>query len=139
EQKLADIRGPMGVTIGRAFWVGLGVLLVLIAGIAFLLWSRRKRATPATPTTVPALAPDEEAQRALAALLASGRLARGEYRPFYIELTAIAKRYLERRTGAPVVEMTSAEMLAHLRSSPHAALLAAPMRDLAGAADQIKF
>jgi hypothetical protein len=140
EQKLADIRGPLGVPIGRAFWVGLAVLLLLLAGLAFRLWSRRKRtASTAAATVVPALAPDEEAQRALDALLASGRLARGEYRPFYIELTAVAKRYLERRTGAPVVEMTSAEMLAYLRSSPHAALLAAPMRDLAGAADQIKF
>ena len=140
EQKLADIRGPLGVPIGRAFWVGLAVLLLLLAGLAFRLWSRRKRtAGTADAAVVPALAPDEEAQRALDALLASGRLARGEYRPFYIELTAVAKRYLERRTGAPVVEMTSAEMLAHLRSSPHAALLAAPMRDLAGAADQIKF
>jgi hypothetical protein len=113
-------------------------LLLLFAGLAFRLWSRRKRTAP-TAALVPALAPDVEAQRALDALLASGRLARGEYRPFYIELTAVAKRYLERRTGAPVVEMTSAEMLAYLRSSPHAALLAAPMRDLAGAADQIKF
>lgn len=142
EQKLADIRGPMGVPIGRAFWVGLAVLLLLLAGLAFRLWSRRKRTArtaPAATVLVPALAPDEEARRALDALLASGRLARGEYRPFYIELTAVAKRYLERRTGAPVVEMTSAEMLAYLRSSPHAALLAAPMRDLAGAADQIKF
>jgi hypothetical protein len=139
EQKLADIRGPMGVPIGRAFWVGLGALLVVLAGLAFRLWSRRKGRAPAAAAPLPALAPDEEAQRALDALLASGRLARGEYRPFYIELTAIAKRYLERRTGAPVVEMTSAEMLVHLRSSPHAVLLAAPMRDLAGAADQIKF
>jgi hypothetical protein len=141
EQKLADIRGPLGVPIGRAFWVGLAVLLLLLAGLAFRLWSQRKRTASTAPaaTLVPALAPDEEARRALDALLASGRLARGEYRPFYIELTAVAKRYLERRTGGPVVEMTSAEMLAYLRSSPHAALLAAPMRDLAGAADQIKF
>ena len=139
EQKLADIRGPMGVPIGRAFWVGLGVLLLLLAGLALRLWSRRKGAAPAAPDDGARMAPGEEAGMALDALLASGRLARGEYRPFYIELTAIAKRYLERRTGAPVVEMTSAEMLAHLRSSPHAALLAAPMRDLARAADQIKF
>jgi hypothetical protein len=139
EQKLADIRGPMGVPIGRAFWIGLAVLLLLLAGLAFWLWSRRGRKAPTVAAVEPALTPEVEALRALDALLASGRLARGEYRPFYIELTAVAKRYLERRTGAPVMEMTSAEMLAHLRSSPHAALLAAPMRDLAGAADQIKF
>ena len=71
--------------------------------------------------------------------MASGRLPRGEYRPFYIELTAIAKRYLERRLEAPILEMTTAEMLAHLRASPHGIDLVSPLRDLAGAADQIKF
>ena len=30
---------------------------------------------------------------------APGLLARGEYRAFYIALTAVAKRYLERRLG----------------------------------------
>jgi len=35
--------------------------------------------------------------------------------------------------------MTTAEMLAHLRASPQAVDLVSPLRDLAGAADQIKF
>src|SRR5439155_24938681 len=58
---------------------------------------------------------------------------------FYIELTLIAKRYLERRLQAPIVEMTTAEMLSHLRATPVGADLAPTLRDLAGAADQIKF
>ena len=52
---------------------------------------------------------------------ASGLPARGELRLFYIALTAIAKRYLERRLGAPVLEMTSSEMLAFLRGAPRTA------------------
>ena len=139
QQKLADVREPVGISIGRAFWIGLGAAALIAGALAFWLWSRLRARAPAAAPPAPALAPDEEARRALAALVASGRLARGEYRPFYIELTAIAKRYLERRLEAPILEMTTAEMLAHLRSGPHGADLAAPMRDLAGAADRIKF
>jgi len=140
EQKLADIRGPVGVGIGRAFWLGLAGVALLGAAAAAWLWSRRGRKEPAAVPPTPPLSPDEEALRAMDALVASGRLARGEYRPFYIDLTVIAKRYLERRLEAPILEMTTAEMLAHLRSNPQGGLdLVAPLRDLAGAADRIKF
>lgn len=139
EQKLADIRGPVGLAVGRAFWISLAAFTAVIAALAYWLWWRRKKKGAPADVSVPALAPDEEALRALAALMASGRLARGEYRPFYIELSAIAKAYLERRLGAPILEMTTAEMLASLRAGAHGADLIAPMRDLAGAADQIKF
>jgi hypothetical protein len=139
EQKLADVRPPVGVPFGRAFWVGVALAAALLAGLVWWIVKRRRRAAPALAPMEPAIAPDEEARRALEALVASGRLARAEYRPFYIELTAIAKRYLERRLAAPIVEMTTAEMLAWLKADARAADLAPTMRDLSGAADQIKF
>jgi len=139
EQKLADIRGPVGVTIGRAFWIALAGAAVLLGALGFWLWRlRRKAAAPAIPA-LPKIAPDAEALRALERLVASGALVRGEMRPFYIALTAIAKRYLERRLGAPVQEMTSAEMVAFLRDHPIAGELALPLRDLSSAADGVKF
>ena len=88
---------------------------------------------------MPELPADAEALRALDALAASGLLSRGEYRPFYIQLTAVAKRYLERRLGAPVLEMTTAETLAFLRGHAHGGDLLPVVRDLAEAADRIKF
>jgi hypothetical protein len=139
EQKLTDVRAPVPVRIGRAFWIGLAAALLLVSALVWWLLSRRKRSAPIVAAPVPALEPDEEARRALDALIASGRLARGEYRPFYIDLTSVAKRYLERRLGAPIVEMTTAEMLAHLRGRPEAADHAPTLRDLTAAADQIKF
>ena len=139
QQKLADVRGPVGLTVGRVFWIGLALLLLLLAALAWWIASRRGRKLPEVAAPMVALEPDEEARRALDGLVASGRIARGEYRPFYIELTAIAKRYLERRLGAPIVEMTTAETLAHLRAAPAAVDQAVVMRDLTGAADQIKF
>jgi hypothetical protein len=139
-QKIADVRGPLSLSVGRAFWVTLGILGAGLAALVFWLVRRRRRPAlaPATPTAPP-LDPAAEARAALAALVAADFLARGDHRGFYIVLTAIAKRYLERRLGAPVLEMTTAEMVAFLRDSPPTSALVGPMRDLAGAADQIKF
>ncbi len=83
--------------------------------------------------------PDAEALRSLDALAQAGLLDRAEYRRFYVELTIVAKRYLERRLGAPVLEMTTAETLSFLRAHPQGADLTPGVRDLAEAADRVKF
>jgi hypothetical protein len=138
EQKLAEIRGPLSLSIGAAFWTALALVLVALAGSMAWLWSRRRRRErPAR--AAPPLAPDQEALRSLESLAASGLLARGDHRAFYIALTTVAKRYLERRLEAPVLEMTSAEMLAFLRQGPWEADLLPALKDLSRAADQIKF
>jgi len=139
EQKLLDIRAPAPLSIGRAFWGAAGLLGLLVCALVIWLVRRRRRAqAPAAPVTPP-VPPDIEALASFDRLAASGLLARGEYRPFYIELTQIAKRYLERRLEAPVVEMTTTEMVEFLRDHRHARNLLAPVRDLAGAADRVKF
>ena len=137
-QKIADIRGPVSLAVGPAFWIALALLVAAL--VALVAWRLRRR-KPAAPAAVvpPPTDPAAEARAALEALAASGVLARGDHRGFYIALTAIAKRYLERRLGAPVLEMTTAEMVAFLRDAPLARKLVTPMRDLANAADQIKF
>jgi hypothetical protein len=139
ERKLLDVRGPQAVGIGRAFWIALVAALVLVAALAaWLVRRRRKKEGPGIPA-VPEMPPDVEALRALEALQASSLLARGEYRAFYIRLAEIAKRYLERRLGAPVLEMTTAETLAFLRGHPRGGDLVPVVRDVAEAADRIKF
>jgi hypothetical protein len=139
DQKLADIRGPQGVGIGRAFWVALGLVLVLAAALATWLVRRRRRAEAPRAVPAPELPADVEALRAIDGLAASGLVARGAFREFYIRLTEVVKRYLERRLGAPVVEMTTAETLAFLRGHSHGGDLLPAVRDLAEAADRIKF
>jgi hypothetical protein len=139
QRKLADVRGPQSVGIGRAFWVALAAALVLVAALAaWLVRRRRKKKAPGVPA-IPDVPADVEALRALEALQASSLPARAEYRAFYIRLAEIAKRYLERRLEAPVLEMTTAETLAFLRGNPHGGDLVPVVRDVAEAADRIKF
>jgi hypothetical protein len=139
EQKLADIRSPAAVGVGAPFWIALGLAALLLGALALWLIRRRRHVAQRSAPSVAAEPPDVEALRALDTLAAEGLPGRGELRPFYIRLTAIAKRYLERRLGAPVLEMTSAETLAFLRAHPHAGELLSVVRDLAEAADRIKF
>jgi hypothetical protein len=137
ERKLADIRGPLAVPIGPAFWGAAGGALALAAAAIWLL--RRRRRPEAAPPAVAVQPPDAEARAALDRLAASEDLARGAYRAFYIALAEVAKRYLERRLDAPVLEMTSSEMLAFLGDHPHGRGLVSSVRDLATAADHVKF
>lgn len=135
----ADVRPPVRLPVGAAFW--LAVAMALVAGVALVTWLvRRGRSVPALqPAPVPAIPPEEEARDALERLAASGLLEREAYREFYIELAIIAKRYLERRLDAPVLEMTSSEVVALLRDHPLAGPHLAVMRDLMSAADWVKF
>ncbi|MCG6927347.1 MAG: hypothetical protein LJF30_18815 [Acidobacteria bacterium] len=139
EQKLADIRGPEPVGIGRAFWLATIAGLLLVAGLVTWLMRRRRKESAAQAIPVPETPPDVEALAALTALAASGLVEARAFREFYIRLTAIAKRYLERRLDAPVLEMTTTETVAFLRDRAHGSDLLRVMRDLAQAADHIKF
>jgi hypothetical protein len=140
EQKLVDIRPPVSLRPGMAFWVALTGLVLLLTLAGFALWRRwRRRAVADGPLMAAEVPPDVEAQEALRRLEREGPLSRGDLRGHYIALTAIAKRYLERRLDAPVLEMTSTETVAFLRGHTHGPRLVSLMRDLVVAADQVKF
>jgi hypothetical protein len=140
EPKLADVKPPVPVGVGRPFWIALAIGVVLGGALATWLWRRwRRPLAPAPASAAPPLPPDLEAMQALGALEAQGLPARGEHRAFYIALTVVAKRYLERRLSAPILEMTTAETLAFLRGHPQADGLHTTVRDVAEAADRIKF
>jgi hypothetical protein len=138
QQQLADIRPPLALSLGLAFWIALGLALAMLGGVV-AWWVRRRRPAPAPSPAVPARTAEEEARASLDELAAAGLVARGEFRPYYIALTEIAKRYLERRLEAPILEMTSSETVAHLREHMQLSDLAFATRDLTTAADQVKF
>ena len=126
EQTLADIRAPCGSPSRRAFWIALA-LAGRRGALAFWHLARARagsgagaRRAPSRPCRRRGGAP------ALDALAGLRRARPRRRRGYYIALTAIAKRYLERRLDAPILEMTTAEMLAHLRDAPHGRSARAP-------------
>jgi hypothetical protein len=139
EQHIEDIRPPVTVSVGRAFWIALALSLLALFAIAYFGWRRFGRPRPVVVPAAPPAPPDVLARAALGRLAQSGLIEREEFRAFYIALTEIAKRYLEAQLEAPILEMTTAETVAFLRTDPRRTVLADVMRDVTGAADRIKF
>jgi hypothetical protein len=139
QQALADVRPPVALAVGWPFWVAVTGALALAAGAAFFVVGRRRRRRSAEAPRAAEVPPDAEALASLARLEASGLLASDDLRAFYIDLSEVVKRYLERRLAAPVLEMTSSETAVFLRDHPKARDVAALVRDLTTAADRVKF
>jgi hypothetical protein len=138
EQTLADIQPPRQLPIGLPFWILLGLVAAMLVAAAVAVW-RHARQPKREPPPPPPVSADVEALAALDRLAATDHGARGAWREYYIELAQIAKRYLERRLHAPVLEMTTAEAGAFLRDHPDGQAVFPALRELAGAADQVKF
>ncbi|MEQ9409763.1 MAG: hypothetical protein RIK87_18650 [Fuerstiella sp.] len=108
---LTDLRpAAPPVDVGRES--GMAVLWLLAGGvlglllIVFLLSRLRNRKTPAEPQ----LTPQQLARRELDELIAS-RLSQTDVKQFFVELTGVVRRYIERSTGVRAPEQTTEEFL----------------------------
>lgn len=89
------------------------LMLAAVAGVAAMaalavLLLRRRRERPAPLAETP---PHERALQALARLRASGWMESGDVQAFYVELSAIVRRYLEERFGLRAPEQTTEEFI----------------------------
>lgn len=109
----------------RILWgaVAAAVAAALVAG--GVIWWRRRAATIVLPPPIP---PHERALQALQELLARQWIEQENVEPFYVELSGIARRYIEDRFGLRAPEQTTEEFIRSTASSP---LLASEHRDLA--------
>lgn len=117
-------------------WWLLGALVLLgLAALAWWLWRRRKQ-KPVEAPAPPPVPPEVEALQALDALAADGRLAAKDY---YFRLSAVLRRYMERRYGFPAEEMTSEELLPMLATLELDSGLTREVKTFCGRSDLIKF
>ncbi len=123
--EVEDIVGPQDVPRSplHRLWWGLAAALPL-AGLAFWWWRRRRRAQILAPPP-PA---HELAYAELRALVARDLPRQGLYKEFYQEVSAILRRYIERRFQLHAPERTTEEFLDELGrdatlSQPHKELL----------------
>jgi hypothetical protein len=110
--ELRDIRGPVKVPLhwrwGR---VVMALLVVGVAGAAFVLWRRRRAEAPPEPAFVgPTVSPEEAALAALRDLERDALPARGLMKEHYFRLSLVLRGYLERRFSFPAVESTTEEI-----------------------------
>jgi hypothetical protein len=111
--------------------------LALVLGIAIWRWRRGRAGVVAS---APPIDPVLEAQRALDDLLAAGLPAQGRHAEFYVALTLIVRRFIERTTGLHAPEQTTEEFLRAMDG--HRDFAVARRRELArflAAADLVKF
>jgi hypothetical protein len=123
--ELMDLKPLLAAAI-NPLWL---VLLAAAAALAWKLWRRGPAAAPALPAQ-PELSPHEEAERALAALAA----VRG--RELYIGITAVLRRYIERRYLEPATKLNTSELARLLRRLEVPPAL---YRELFQRADLVKF
>jgi hypothetical protein len=118
-------------------WIVLGAAAaLLLAALGWWLWKRRKRPEKTTAAGATALSPDAEALAALDALCAQTGVAP---RKFYFRLSAILRRYIERRYRIPAAEMTSEELLPRMDRLQLDRRLAEAFRTFCRETDPIKF
>lgn len=94
-------------------WVRLGLVIGLIALLALMaaLLARTLRRSAMAPPPPPPLPPHEQAMRALRELRARG-IPEGEaVESFYVDLSAVVRRYLEEAFGLRAPEQTTEEFI----------------------------
>jgi hypothetical protein len=138
---------PIGLPSHVALWL-CGLLPVAVAVAAAAWWlSRRRHREKAVAAVI--LSPQQLANMELDKLVAFG-LAERDIKQFYVELTSIVRRYIERTTGVHAPEQTTEEFLREISRTPsppaplpkgEGSLLdeCARLRDFLESADLVKF
>ena len=138
-QDVKDIKPPARAR--PALWPWL-LLFAILLGIWYWLQRRAKR--PLDSSAAQALGRDRRppeviAEEELARLEAAGLWERGLRKEFYMDLSDILRRYLERRYGFAATRETSAEIFRRLRRLELPGRLVADFKNLFEKADLVKF
>ena len=117
-------------------WVALAavVLIGTVAGLyfAFKYLNRKIREHRMSPI--------ERAWAELDRLLKKGLPGRGRYKDFYVELTLVVRRYVQRKYGIKAPHMTTFEFFAEIEKlSKDKIILAESLKEFLESADMVKF
>ncbi len=143
--KREPVTGEMEVTPKRDFpplsWKLVGIIasiLVVAAGVISLVWLIVRKVREAV--RIHRMSPIERAMFELEKLLRKGLPGRGFYKDFYIELTMVVRRYIERQHGVRAPHQTTDEFLRAAENSPAFTRSAiAELKTFLESADLVKF
>ena len=136
-----DIRDPVQVGVNPAiyYWTAGGLALAVMAGLLWWLIRRRKKRLGNEMSDVAAAVfktPEEEALEGLASLETTPP---DQPALFYFRLSAIFRRYLQRRFNLDAPEMTTEELLPRLAGLEFDREIHAGLRTFLRFGDQVKF
>lgn len=118
-----------------ARWILLALGAVLLLALLVLVAMKLRRAAKLRRMT-----PSERAFAELTKLLDKGLPEKGLFKDFYIELTHVVRRYIERSHGIRAPEQTTEEFLAAAKSHPRfTPEVLARLSDFLRSADLVKF
>lgn len=98
-------------------WAWIVGALLVVGGVYGYWWMKQPKADVVEPV-IPTSPPWEIARAELATLMDKRYHEKGEARPFSVELSEIARRYLEGRYGFEAMEQTTTEIKRDLRTTP---------------------
>lgn len=119
--------------------IGAAILLALGGAWLWRRWLRRRQGRTQTAAIVDTRSPEQIAFDALAALKARDLPGQGALKAHYTILADILRAYLWRKRGFDALDMTTSEILHHLRQWPEIASLRPRLESILNDADMVKF
>ena len=134
------IRGPLGIPLSVIYVLPWILLLLLLGGLGYWLWTRRRpeEASPRRSVVIPRF-PHEDAYEALARLEASDLLERGEIKEYHILASEIIRTYVEGQFSVYALEMTTGDVVEGLRHADLPEDDVASFEEFARRCDLVKF
>ena len=136
QAKPAPLTPPIGARGFPWEWVGPGLFLLVPVVVLLVLWLRRRRRWGGG-LDVPVMSPLDELMALVGEL--RGRVGRDPAELVCDRLAAAVRRYLARRSGQPVLEMTSFEVRRLARQSAWPAGVQAAIGEAMTLADGVRF
>ena len=132
---IRDVKPPMVVVaqIPMWFWLAVGGLILLLAGLVWYVYRRGRR--PRSELPLPPVNWLEELDR----VGRLGLIERENYRQYYSLLSAVLRRCLEDRTSVQALERTTLEIGQDLRAQAFDDELVMAIKGFLNEADRVKF
>jgi hypothetical protein len=130
-----DIKPVLHIAATWFWWISVAAALIILS-LALVWWWFRRRGAMQGAALRHQPAPHEQAFAEIAALGSEKEI---DGKAFYFRLSAILRRYIERRFGLPAAEMTVEELLPCLARLPLPVDLAHRFELFSRSAEPIKF
>jgi hypothetical protein len=140
DKDIKDIKGPMTVPEGFKLWIliVIAVVLAALAVVGILLIRKRKKAAIEESLSVQD-PPHIEAYKALDSISRENLLAKGEYKKYYVALSEVIRRYLNRRFDIDTLEKTTREILAQMAKLELSREVRHQLKEFMDQGDLVKF